>query len=130
MEDKKNANIFSKIKLKNTIFDIFRQNKHCLMETFGDKIRIAREENSLFLRQVAAEMGIDQAIISKFERGERKPTREQVLKFAKFYKLNKDQLLVAWLSDKVTYELGDESLACEALKVAEEKIKYVQKSKD
>jgi hypothetical protein len=52
------------------------------------------------------------------------------LKFAKFYKLNKDQLLVAWLSDKVTYELGDESLACEALKVAEEKIKYVQKSKD
>ena len=99
------------------------------METFGDKIRIAREEHSLFLRQVAAEMGIDQAIISKFERGERKPTREQVLKFAKFYKLNKDQLLVAWLSDKVTYELGDESLACEALKVAEEKIKYVQKSK-
>jgi HTH-type transcriptional regulator, competence development regulator len=99
------------------------------METFGDKIRIAREKNSLFLRQVAAEMEIDQAIISKFERCERIPTREKVLKFAKFYKLNKDELLVAWLSDKVTYELGDESLACEALKVAEEKIKYVQKSK-
>lgn len=99
------------------------------METFGDKIRIARELSSLFLRQVAAELEIDQAIISKFERGERKPTREQVFKFAKFYKLNKDELLVTWLSDKVTYELGDEDLACEALKVAEEKIKYVQKSK-
>jgi transcriptional regulator with XRE-family HTH domain len=98
-------------------------------ESFGDKIRIAREEKSLFLRHVAAELDIDQAIISKFERGERKPTREQVLKFAKFYKLNKDELLVAWLSDKVTYELSDEDLACKALKVAEAKIKYVQKSK-
>ncbi|SFQ55442.1 helix-turn-helix domain-containing protein [Parafilimonas terrae] len=99
------------------------------METFGDKIRFAREQSSLFLRHVAAELDIDQAIVSKFERGERKPTREQVLKFAKFYKLNKDDLLVAWLSDKVTYEIGDETLACEALKVAEEKIKYVQKTK-
>ena len=42
----------------------------------------AREEKGLFLRQVAAEMEIDQAIISKFERGDRKPTKEQVLKFA------------------------------------------------
>jgi len=98
-------------------------------ESFGDKIKIAREEKSLFLRQVAAKLDIDQAIISKFERGDRKPTREQVLKFAKFYKLNKDELLVAWLSDKVTYELSNENLACEALKVAEAKIKYVQKSK-
>lgn len=90
---------------------------------------MAREEKSLFLRQVAAELEIDQAIISKFERGERKPTREQVLMFAKFYKLNKDGLLVAWLSDKVTYELQGENLVCEALKVADAKIKYVQKSK-
>jgi transcriptional regulator with XRE-family HTH domain len=99
------------------------------MESFGDKIRIARENSSLLLRQVAAELDIDQAIISKFERGGRKPTREQVLKFAKFYKINNDELLVAWLSDKVTYEIGEENLACEALKVVEEKIKYFQKSK-
>ena len=99
------------------------------METFGEKIKIAREYKSLFLRHVAAELDIDQAIISKFERGERKPTRDQVLKFAKFYKLDKDELLIAWLSDKVAYEICNENLACEALKVAEEKIKYYQKTK-
>jgi len=99
------------------------------MITFAEIIRIARERNSLFLRQVGAELEIDQAIISKFERGERKPTREQVLKFAKLYNLDKDELLVAWLSDKVIYELQDESLASEALKVAEAKIQYVLKSK-
>jgi len=97
------------------------------MNSFGDIIRNAREEKGLFLRQTAAELDIDQAIISKFERNERKPTKEQVLKFAKFYKLDKDELLIAWLSDKVAYDLQDEKLAEKVLKVAEQKIKYNKK---
>lgn len=97
------------------------------MNSFGDIIRKAREEKGLFLRQVAAELEIDQAIISKFERGDRKPTKEQVLKFAKFYKLDKEELLVAWLSDKVVYDLQDENLADKVLKAAEQKIKYKKK---
>jgi len=97
------------------------------MNTFGDLIRLARENKGLFLRQVAAELDIDQAIISKFERNERKPTKEQVLKFAKFYKLDKDELLVAWLSDRVVDDLQNENLADKALKAAEEKIKHKKK---
>jgi transcriptional regulator with XRE-family HTH domain len=97
------------------------------MNTFGDLIRLARENKGLFLRQVAAELDIDQAIISKFERNERKPTKEQVLKFAKFYKLDKDELLVAWLSDRVVDDLQDENLADKVLKAAEEKIKHKKK---
>ncbi len=96
------------------------------METFADLIRIAREEKGLFLRQVAASMEIDQAIISKFERGERKPTKEQVEKFAEFYNLNKNQLITAWLSDKIAYYILDEENGEEALKVAEEKVKYLK----
>lgn len=109
------------------IFDQYCQNIYCLMNSFGDIIRKAREEKGLFLRQVAAEMEIDQAIISKFERGDRKPTKEQVLKFAKFYKLDKEELLVAWLSDKVANDLQDEYLADKVLKAAEQKIKYRKK---
>ncbi len=97
------------------------------MNTFGDLIRLARENKGLFLRQVAAELDIDQAIISKFERNERKPTKEQVMKFAKFYKLDKDELLVAWLSDRVVDDLQDENLVDKALKAAEEKIKHKKK---
>lgn len=97
------------------------------MNSFGNIIRNAREEKGLFLRQVAAELDIDQAIISKFERSERKPTKEQVLKFAKFYKLNKDELLVAWLSDKVIEDLQGENLADKVLKAAEDKIKNKKK---
>ena len=94
------------------------------MNTFADIIRIARESKGLFLRQVAASLEIDQAIISKFERGERKPTKEQVEKFANFYDLDKNQLLTSWLSDKIAYYLIDEENGEEALKVAEEKVKY------
>jgi len=97
------------------------------MRTFGEIIREERENKRLFLRQVAAALDIDQAVISKFEKGERKPSREQVLKFAKYYKLDKELLIVAWLSDKVVYELQDEKLANEALKAAEEKINYNKK---
>jgi transcriptional regulator with XRE-family HTH domain len=97
------------------------------MKTFGEIIRVERENKGLFLRQVAAALDIDQAVISKFEKGERKPSREQVIKFAKYYKLDKELLIVAWLSDKVVYELQDEKLANEALKAAEEKINYNKK---
>jgi transcriptional regulator with XRE-family HTH domain len=99
------------------------------MKSFGEIIRKAREENNLILRQVAAQLDIDQAIISKYERGERKPTKEQVLKFATFYGLKQDELLIAWLSDKVLYDLENETLAEKALKVAEERIKYLKTSK-
>jgi transcriptional regulator with XRE-family HTH domain len=94
------------------------------MKTFGEIIRKKRESEGFFLRQVAAAIDIDQAIISKFEKGERKPSRDQVLKFAKFYKLEANDLIVAWLSDKVVYELRGEAMANEALKAAEQKINY------
>lgn len=97
------------------------------MSNFGELIRLAREERGLFLRQVAAELDIDQAIISKFERNERKPTKDQVLKFARFYKLDKDTLIIEWLSDKVVDHLQDEHLADKVLKAAEQKIKYRKK---
>ncbi len=94
------------------------------MKSFGEIIRQAREENNLILRQIGAELDIDQAIISKFERGKRRPTKEQVERFANFYNLNRDELLIAWLSDKVIYNLENETLAEEVLKVAEQRIKY------
>ena len=98
-------------------------------QTFGEIIKKLREEQGLVLRQVAAALDVDQAIISKYEKGERKPNREQVLSFAKFFNVKPDDLLVAWLSDKVVYELEDEDVALKALQVAEEKVRYHRKVK-
>ncbi len=97
-------------------------------ELIGEKLRKLREENELPLRKVAALLDMDVAILSKMERGERKMTKEVVQKLAKIYKHNEDELMVLFLSDKIVYELRDEALSMDALKVAEEKIKY-QKNK-
>ncbi len=107
--------------------DNISQNKHCLMKSFSEIIKSKREEHKLFLRQVSALMEIDQAIISKFERGERKPTKEQVLKFAEIYDLNPDELIISWYSDKVAYDLLSEENAEKILKVAESKVKYLKR---
>ena len=98
------------------------------MQSLGDILREQREKKGLLLRQVGAVMEVDQALISKFEREERQPTREQVIQFAKLYEVNEDELVIAWLSDKLASEVRDEPLALKAMQVAEQKIKY-QKSK-
>ena len=99
------------------------------MNSLGDTIRKLREEKELPLRTVAAFLDIDQAILSKVERGHRKPTREQVVKLAAYFMVNENDLLVAWLSDKLMYELEDEDVALEALQMAEEKVKYIVREK-
>jgi HTH-type transcriptional regulator, competence development regulator len=93
-------------------------------ETIGEKLRHIREERELPLRKVAALLDIDVAILSKMERGERKITKEVVLKLANIYNSNSDDLMVSFLSDKILYEIQDEDLGIEALKVAEERAKY------
>ncbi len=92
------------------------------MDSLGDTIRKLREDKELPLRTVAAFLDIDQAILSKIERGQRKPTREQVVKLAEYFKVKENDLLVAWLSDKLVYEVED--MALKALQLAEEKVKY------
>lgn len=98
-------------------------------ETIGEKLRHIREEKELPLRKVAALLDIDVAILSKMERGERRITKEVVLKLADIYDYNADDLLVSFLSDKILYEIQNEDLGIEALKVAEERAKYIKANK-
>ena len=98
-------------------------------QTIGEKLRSIREEKELPLRKVAALLDIDVAILSKMERGERKITKEVVLKLAEIYDYNADELLVSFLSDKILFEIQDEDLGIEALKVAEERAKYLKANK-
>lgn len=96
------------------------------METVGQIIRTKRENLGLLLRQVSAYADIDQAILSKIERNERKPTKDLILKIAEILQLNKQELLIQFMSDKIAYEIADEDCANRVLKVAEEKIEYIK----
>lgn len=94
------------------------------MKNLSDIIRKLREDSGLPLRIVAGALDIDQAILSKIERGQRTVTREQAIKLAAFYKVKEEDLLVAWLSDKIVYAVGEEEFGLEALHVAEGKVAY------
>jgi Fic family protein/DNA-binding XRE family transcriptional regulator len=86
-------------------------------------IKNARIQKSLTHRELAQLMGIDQALISKFESGTRKPTKPQLVQLSAILQLDLHELKVQWLKEKVLYEIGDDALALEVFKVAEQEIK-------
>ena len=95
------------------------------MDNLGNIIRKLREAKKLPLRTVAAFLDMDQAILSKIERGQRNISRAQVVKLAGYYEAKEEDLLIAWLSDKLVYEVEDEEHAIKALQVAVEKVNYI-----
>lgn len=87
-------------------------------------LKNAREQKGLKTRELAQLAGIDQALISKFESGTRKPTKDQIIKLSQLLEIDYEILMVAWLKEKILYEIGDDEFALKALKVAEDEIKY------
>lgn len=85
------------------------------MNYLGNKIREIREEQGLLLRQVAAHLEVDTALVSKLERGERKAQRSQLALLAEFLKVEEKDLLLLWLADKIAESIEGEELAMDAL---------------
>jgi Fic family protein len=88
-----------------------------------------RNDKKLLVREVAYKLDIDQALVSKFEKGSRKPTRTQITELANIYGVEEKVFLVPWLGEKIIYQLQDEEFAKEALQLAEDSIQYFTDSK-
>ena len=95
----------------------------------GQKLRELREKKGLLLRQVAAELEVDTAYMSKMERGEKNIKREFIIKLAEIYQTDKDQLITIWLADMVYDILKEEDLAKQALDLAGKRIELIKKRK-
>jgi Fic family protein len=85
-------------------------------------LKNAREKKGLKTREVAQLLKIDQALISKFENGTRKPTKEQVAKLASLLDIDYETLLIAWLKERILYEIGDDDFAVKAMQQVQEEI--------
>jgi Fic family protein/DNA-binding XRE family transcriptional regulator len=83
-------------------------------------LKNAREIKGLKTREVAQKLGIDQALISKFENGTRKPTRDQISKLSILLGIDYETLMIAWLKEKILYEIGDDNLALQAMNLVRE----------
>ena len=96
------------------------------MNNLGQKIREVREKQHILLRQVAAYLEVDTALISKAERGERNLNREQIVKLAIFLNDSEEELISLWLCDKIISVVGNDNYAIKgtqkALKIIKKKI--------
>lgn len=99
------------------------------LKTTGEIIRHEREKKGLFLRQVATRLGMDTAILSKVERGERRATRAQIIKLAEILELKEEDLMINYISEKIAYELMIEENPKKVLKAVEAKVTYYNQSK-
>lgn len=93
-------------------------------KTFGEFIRNLRVNANLPLRRVAAELDIDISTLSKIEKNERNANKQIIDGISRIFQVNKSELKVRYLSDKIIYQLLEEEDGLEILKVTEERIKY------
>lgn len=89
----------------------------------SELLKSKREKKGLLLREVASMIDVDTALISKLEKGDRKPTREQIEKLASALDIEYNHLLMLWLSEKVYEDVKGERLAIDALNEALKRIK-------
>ena len=85
------------------------------MNYLGARLRELRESQGLLLRQVAAQIDVDTAFISKLERGERRAQREHITKIALALNIKEDDLIVLWLADKIKDVIQDEPFGKKAI---------------
>jgi transcriptional regulator with XRE-family HTH domain len=74
----------------------------------GEKIRLLRETQGLLQRQLAAELDVDTAYISKMESNEKPVSKNYLKKLSIVFGVSEKELLKLWLADKVINLLKDE----------------------
>lgn len=90
------------------------------MENLKSIIRAARKKQGLLIRDVAASLGIDAALISRYEKGERLPAKQHLPKLSEVLNVKPAILTKYWLAEKILEQIKEYPEATEALSLAEE----------
>lgn len=96
---------------------------------FGEQIKFLREKNNLLQRQVANDLDMDTAMLSKIERGDRRAKKEHISILAKLFQVDEKELITIWLAEQVYEIIKNEENPDAILRVAEKSITYSKKNK-
>lgn len=80
---------------------------------FGTVIREQRIKLNMLQKQVAQNLDIDTPLLSKIERGERKPHKEQIPVFANSLHLEEKYLFKLWFYDRIISIIQNDKLSAE-----------------
>lgn len=89
----------------------------------GSRLKELREKKGFVQRQVAAEIEVDTAYISKIENEEKTLSRNQIPKLSKLYQIEENELQKLWLADKILKMVCEEDQKEEALKLVLKNLK-------
>ena len=81
---------------------------------FSDKIKQLRIESGKRQKDLAKAIGVDVPAYSRYEHGERRPKREQVLRLARIFKTDPDELVAMWLADEAYSHIAHDKMATRA----------------
>ena len=81
---------------------------------FSDKIKELRIESGKKQKDLAKAIGVDVPTYSRYEHGERRPKREQVLRLARIFRTDPDELVAAWLADEAYSHIAHDKMASRA----------------
>lgn len=96
------------------------------MEQLAQLLKLKRESKGLLLREVASEIEVDTALVSKIENNDRRPTKEQLKKLSKTLDIDFIKLLTMWHVEKIYEEIKDEN---NLYKIVKELNRVVRKNK-
>ncbi len=78
------------------------------MILIGERIRKLRERDNLLLGELASEINIDQALLSKIERRENIPTKKQIISIVNYFNVDQDEFLTQWWAEIFANEIKSE----------------------
>ena len=81
---------------------------------FSEKIKQLRIESGKLQKDLARAIGVDVPAYSRYEHGERRPKRDQVLRLARIFKTDADELVAAWLADEAYSRIAHDKMSTRA----------------
>jgi HTH-type transcriptional regulator, competence development regulator len=93
---------------------------------FGEYIRQLRKDSGLTLTQLAAQLELDSANLSKIENGKREFDEKRLERLAKVFRLDLNKVKTEFFSDLFAKKIYENNCSPEILTVAEEKVKYLK----
>jgi transcriptional regulator with XRE-family HTH domain len=97
-----------------------------MRETFGEYIKRLRTDKGLTLTQLAAQLDLDSANLSKIENNKRDFDQKRLELLAAIFNLDLPKLRTEFFSDLIAKKMYENNCDNETLALAEQKVEYLK----